>query len=115
MKKLVFTLAFGLFFVAFTNAQNAQSEKNVEAEQIVEVTSTSNEKAACEPDCTKPCCADKKEVKAASNSKKETSCDSKSKKAADCKTTSTKAAKASCADKKASCSSKRPSCGSKKS
>ena len=53
MKKVIFTLALGLFFVTFTNAQSTLSETaEAKSELIVE-------NKACEPGCTKDCCADK--------------------------------------------------------
>ena len=97
MKKLVFTLAIAVFFVTFSNAQSTD-EKAADAKQSVELTSVSKEKVACEPGCTKECCADKK-----------AECTDK-------KATSKKASlrPSSCADKKTSCKGKKTSCKDKK-
>ena len=86
MKKILFTLALGLFFVTFTNAQSTLSE-TAEASAKVIV-----EKKACKPDCTKNCCADKTDAKATKKDGK--SCNDKTTK----KSCGTKAK--GCADKK---------------
>ena len=118
MKKLVFTLAFGLFFVSFTHAQTAKVE-TAETKQLVEVVSSSKVKIACEPGCTKACCADKT---AKSEYKDKAACKDKAasckgKDASECKgKTADLKAKASCDGKRpSSCDDKRPSCDSKKS
>ncbi len=99
MKKLVFTLAIGIFFVTFANAQTADMKTDA-AKQTVELAASSDDKPACEPGCTEPCCADKK-AKAECSDKKATS-----KKAS--------LRPSSCADKKTSCKDKKSSCKDKK-
>jgi len=132
MKKVLLALVFGLFFVAFSNAQEKKSPK-----QSLTLT-TKAEKATvyqCSMDCEKgktydkpgSCPVCKMDLKAKGTSKAKGCCDGKksksscagsSKKASSCGETSK--AKSSCdGDKKAgaksSCAGKsKESCGSKK-
>ena len=102
MKKLVFTLALGIFFVTFSNAQSSDLKAS-EEKQAVELKASSDEKVACEPGCTKECCTDKKATKE--------EC-----KEGDAKKKVTKASlrPSSCATKKTSCADKKTSCKEKK-
>ena len=108
MKKLVLTLAIGIFFVSFSNAQTADIKTDA-AKQTVELAVANDAKPACEPGCTKPCCADKKAKTECTDKKAKTEC-------ADKKATSKKASlrPSSCADKKSSCKDKKSSCKDKK-
>lgn len=110
MKKLVFTLALGIFFVTFSNAQTADVKAS-EEKQAVELKASSDEKVACEPGCTKECCADKKatkeECKEGDAKKKVTKASLRPSSCADKK-------KTSCASKKTSCATKKTSCKEKK-
>ncbi|HIP49682.1 MAG TPA: hypothetical protein EYG92_12060 [Lutibacter sp.] len=75
MKKVLFTLALGLFFVTFTNAQSTLSETaETKSELIVK-------NKACDPDCTKNSCDHKKAAKGTIKDKK--SCATKEKSCAD--------------------------------
>lgn len=87
MKKVLFTVALGLFFATFTHAQSTLSKTaEAKAELIVE-------NNACKPDCAKDCCTGKNaDAKAANKNNK--SCN-------------TKATKKSCATKAKSCSGKK--------
>lgn len=99
MKKLVLTLAIGIFFVTFSNAQSAD-EKAADAKQSVELTSVSKDKAEC---------TDKKVKSEYTDKKAKAECK-------DNKATSKKASlrPSSCADKKTSCKDKKTSCKDKK-
>lgn len=87
MKKILFTLALGLFFVTFTNAQSTVSETADATAQVVV------EKKACEPGCTKECCTGEK-ADAKKTVKDSKSCDDKS-------------AKKGCATKAKGCATKK--------
>ena len=77
MKKLLFVLAFGVFFSFSSQAQeatpvSAMSKEAVSKEVKAECNhadkkaaccATADKKAGCEPGCTKTCCADKKDKK----------------------------------------------------
>ena len=92
MKKVIVTLVFGLFFVAFANAQSTETKKAKEEYAVSKETVKSSKKA-------KACCP----------SKKATSCDTKKAKSCDTKS------KASCDSKKAkSCDTKKKSCHTEK-
>jgi len=87
MKKVILTLALGLFFVTFTNAQNSIKEV---AEAQAEVVVKNKE---CAPDCKKDCCAGK-ESDAKATKKESKSCEGK-------------ATKKSCETKAKGCASKK--------
>ena len=76
MKKVIFTLALGLFFVTFTNAQSTVSETaDAKAKVVVE-------NKACKPGRAKACCAGKNaDAKATKEDNK--SCATKGKSCAD--------------------------------
>ncbi len=126
MKKVILTLVFGLFFVAFSTAQ----EKTVEKVVVKKECTTKSKKCAdaakceikCSADCTKKDCekcvakkadckkkcdakksACKKEKKACKTSKKE--CKSSKK---ECKT-----AKKSCSKEKKECKKSKKECAAK--
>ncbi len=84
MKKVLLTLAFGLFFITFTNAQSTLSE-------TADAKKAAVEQKACEPGCTKDCCAEANKKSKAKLVKDSKSCDDK--KSSGIKTKS-------CADKK---------------
>jgi len=108
MKKLVLTLAIGIFFVSFANAQTADKKTDV-AKQTVELTSVNADKVACEPGCTKACCADKKAKTECKDKKTKEACTDKK-----AKNTKASMRPTSCADKKTSCKDKKTSCKDKK-
>jgi len=85
MKKLILTLVIGLFFVAFSNAQTAETKKEVKSTYTVQ-----KDKAA---DATPASCAGKKADKACAGKKAKGCCAGKN-------------ANKSCADKKAACKGK---------
>jgi len=112
MKKVLLTLVFGLFFVAFSNAQSASTIKKAKSEFTVK-----NKKAAdyqCPMDCEKgktydkagTCPVCKMDLKAKKSGKKAKGCCSGSKAKSSC---GSKKAKSSCGDKKV-----KSSCGDKK-
>ncbi len=88
MKKLVFTLAIGIFFVTFANAQTADKKADM-AKQTVELVASSDDKAKTE-------CTDKKATSKKATSKKASLRPS------------------SCAEKKSSCKEEKSSCKDKK-
>jgi len=111
MKKLVLTLAIGIFFVSFANAQTADKKAEV-AKQAVELTASSDDKPAADKKTKTECATDKKaKTECATDKKTKTEC------ATDKKAKSKKASlrPSACADKnKSSCKDKKSSCKDKK-
>ena len=99
MKKVLLTLLFGLFFVAFSNAQSTDKK---ETKAKVEYTVKKDAKSASTP----ACCAGKKDCSA----KEKAACDGKAK--ASCG--SAKAASCDGKDKAACAGKAKASCGSGK-
>ena len=106
MKKLFFLLAFGLFFINYSNAQSSGSEQ-----AKVTITKNENVKPSCKEKATckdKVSCKDKTSCKGKANCKDKASCKGKNE-----ETTTSDTSKSSCADKKPSCAEKKASCKSK--
>ena len=101
MKKVLLTLLFGLFFVAFSNAQSTDKK---ETKAKVEYTVKKDAKSASTP----ACCAGKKDCSA----KDKAACDGKAK--ASCGSGKAKAASCDGKDKAACASKAKASCGSGK-
>ncbi len=109
MKKLVFTLAIGIFFVTFANAQEINKE-SVDGKETVELATASDDMAADKKAEVKKECTDKKAKTECTDKKAKTECNDK-------KASSKKASlrPSSCADKKkSSCKDKKSSCKDKK-
>ncbi len=83
MKKIILTLAFGLFFIAFSNAQSTESKTEYSVEKSKTTTTASpscHAKAGSKASCagkSKACCAGKS--KTSCSGKAKASCSGKAK------------------------------------